>query len=1344
MNFAISAQTAMKQTPCVFVPLFYRSTTKSLVGAALLWLAPATGPWVQAAEPPKANLQLWLMADAGVTADANGNVTGWADQSGQGNNAAQPTASSAPRLVENVLNGKPVLRFEGGTKYMDVANSPTVSFVGDLSTFFVIRLADMSGYRAVWSKVLGNKPRPTDYYFLPNNNIPRLYRGNASQWLAADGAAAVPPAQFAVVGFDVAGTTIAHYFNDQVNGRGTINLANPAEDSGLPLRIGSRDDLVTQLKGDLAELLLYDVALSDADRNAVITYLHDKYALAFNQPPTVSITSPAPDTTVTAPGSVTMVVSATDPDGQIARVDFLANGVVVASSTTPPYQLNLELLTPGSATLTAVALDNGPLGGRQTTSAPVVVNATGTAPAAPVSGELALWLKADTGVTTNADGTVTAWADQSGQMNDAYQWDAGQAPFWVGGAVNNQPVVRFTGAPQYLDVNSSASLALAGDLTTFVVLKADDFATWRGIWSKTVGSRPEPNDYYLNTGNGVAVLYRADTGATPPQGVLSTFAVPAGQLAVVGFDVAGQVVTHYLNGQADRPANITLTPEDSGMPLRIGSRDDLVTQMKGDLAELLIYNTALSAADRTTVLYYLAAKYGIAFVRLGNQSPVVRLTSPTDGATFALPTTVTIAATATDSDGTVRQVDLLANGALIASLTNSPYQLAIDFLSPGQVALTAIATDNWGTRGTSAPVSIQITGVAPSAPPTGDLNLWLKADAGVTTGAGNAVIGWADQSGQGNDASQWNPDAAPVLVPSALNGKPVLRFDGASRYLEVMDSPTATVTGDLTTFYVVKFDDFGTYRAVWTQTLNNLARPFDCWFAPGTGVPNAFRGGGAGYGAVAGRAGVPAGLHAVVGLDAAGTTLTHYLNGQPNGSGTITAVPEGAGMPLVIGTRDDRATQMKGDIAEVLLYAHALSATDRTNLVTYLAGKYGIPLWRIANDVPTVSLVSPAPGTTASAPDLLVLKATATDTDGTVEQVEFAANDVVIASVPTAPYELPVELRTPGVVTLKAIATDNWGARGTSAPVTLTITGTGPAAPPTDGLQLWLKADAGVTESGGAVTAWADQSGNHNDAVQETEAYAPVLVANAVNGKPALRFDGELRYLDVATSPSVAITADISSFYVAMFDDFAAARSVWSKCVGANPRPRDYYLTAGTGIPTVSRGTPDGNAPVAAASGLPAGQYLVAGFQVEVANAAHYLFDQSIGTGVHGYGAVDEGGPLRIGSRDDFVPQMKGDLCELLIYNRALTAAERDLLVSYLASKYGMPLIRPAAVQPNLSIRLQSGMVVITWPEGLAGYSLEGTGSLSAPDWTAVSGAVNNRLTVSPSETMMYYRLRKL
>lgn len=54
---------------------------------------------------------------------------------------------------------------------------------------------------------------------------------------------------------------------------------------------------------------------------------------------------------------------------------------------------------------------------------------------------------------------------------------------------------------------------------------------------------------------------------------------------------------------------------------------------------------------------------------------------------------------------------------------------------------------------------------------------------------------------------------------------------------------------------------------------------------------------------------------------------------------------------------------------------------------------------------------------------------------------------------------------------------------------------------------VWFKADAGVTGSG-TVTGWADQSGNNYNASVVSGANGPALVANAINGKPALRFNG--------------------------------------------------------------------------------------------------------------------------------------------------------------------------------------------------------------------------------------------
>jgi len=68
-----------------------------------------------------------------------------------------------------------------------------------------------------------------------------------------------------------------------------------------------------------------------------------------------------------------------------------------------------------------------------------------------------------------------------------------------------------------------------------------------------------------------------------------------------------------------------------------------------------------------------------------------------------------------------------------------------------------------------------------------------------------------------------------------------------------------------------------------------------------------------------------------------------------------------------------------------------------------------------------------------------------------------------------------------------------------AAPVTpLTILGS---------LAWWVRADLGIT-IGTGVSAWADQSGNAVNFTQGTGASQPTLVASAINGKPAVQFDG--------------------------------------------------------------------------------------------------------------------------------------------------------------------------------------------------------------------------------------------
>ena len=73
---------------------------------------------------------------------------------------------------------------------------------------------------------------------------------------------------------------------------------------------------------------------------------------------------------------------------------------------------------------------------------------------------------------------------------------------------------------------------------------------------------------------------------------------------------------------------------------------------------------------------------------------------------------------------------------------------------------------------------LPLSSPAQTLPVTNGLQLWLKADAGISTNSSGVVTTWADQSGSGNDATATDPTKAPTFQLNSLNGKPTLRFGG--------------------------------------------------------------------------------------------------------------------------------------------------------------------------------------------------------------------------------------------------------------------------------------------------------------------------------------------------------------------------------------------------------------------------------------------------------------------------------------------------------------------------------------------------------------------------------------
>jgi hypothetical protein len=99
--------------------------------------------------------------------------------------------------------------------------------------------------------------------------------------------------------------------------------------------------------------------------------------LSDNNPPTVTLLSPAPDTIVKVGTNVDLSASASDGDGTISRVEFYRNGVLVGTRSNAPYSMTLSNVAAGSYTITARAVDNGSAFADSTPAQLYVVTGTG-------------------------------------------------------------------------------------------------------------------------------------------------------------------------------------------------------------------------------------------------------------------------------------------------------------------------------------------------------------------------------------------------------------------------------------------------------------------------------------------------------------------------------------------------------------------------------------------------------------------------------------------------------------------------------------------------------------------------------------------------------------------------------------------------------------------------------------------------------------------------------------------------------------------------------------------------------------------------------------------------------
>lgn len=98
-----------------------------------------------------------------------------------------------------------------------------------------------------------------------------------------------------------------------------------------------------------------------------------------------------------------------------------------------------------------------------------------------------------------------------------------------------------------------------------------------------------------------------------------------------------------------------------------------------------------------------------------NKAPSVEIVSPSSGGSIRVPSTLTIEADASDSDGSVKSVILLVNGSKVAEVSSKPYTFNWSIKSGGKYTLVARAVDDKGATSNSSSLSFNATSSSDNA-----------------------------------------------------------------------------------------------------------------------------------------------------------------------------------------------------------------------------------------------------------------------------------------------------------------------------------------------------------------------------------------------------------------------------------------------------------------------------------------------------------------------------------------------------------------------------------------------------------------------------------------------------
>lgn len=255
-------------------------------------------------------------------------------------------------------------------------------------------------------------------------------------------------------------------------------------------------------------------------------------------------------------------------------------------------------------------------------------------------------------------------------------------------------------------------------------------------------------------------------------------------------------------------------------------------------------------------------------------------------------------------------------------------------------AESLVLLDSNGDESPIAGGSENYEDLSPAIPPdqVDGLQMWFKADAITPVADGTALSTWSDSSGLGRNLTSAST-ARPLYKTNMLNGLPSVQFDGTNDYMLTSSIGDSSWNSAGTIIVVARKRGAANgcmlsaacstgsyYFGNWIQEASFHVHGATVWDVE---VPNHY-----------GTEPINA---KVYGLLWNGATDEVRVNGAVAGRyGSVNTQTPSLNGSFYLGCLASVATFFNGDIFEVIVYKHALSRTEMTQIDKYLKAKYNV------------------------------------------------------------------------------------------------------------------------------------------------------------------------------------------------------------------------------------------------------------------------------------------------------------------------------------------------------------------------------------------------------------------